>query len=92
MSAEENTDLFGGDILLSTEEKRLLHWKEADKNSVPGTKTADRGARAVVKLRRKKWVRGIVPYELSSDFSECLLFIYFNVPGSVFPGTQYSVF
>lgn len=63
--------LYGGDILLSADEERLLNLlNEAKKTGSIRSKTG-RGIRAVVKLRRKKWERGVVPYELSSDFSKC---------------------
>ena len=41
-----------------------------DENDEDGEKP--RRARAVVKMRQKKWRDGIVPYELSSEFSESM--------------------
>lgn len=71
-SAVKGNHLLGGDIALSTEEARLLHWNtaEAGKDLPAALSTKTRRTRAVVKLGRKKWVAGEVPYELSSDFSK----------------------
>ncbi len=57
----EDVSLFEGDILLSREQKEAL--------SID-TSTPTRQTRAVVKLERKKWPNGIVPYVFSSQFSK----------------------
>ena len=62
-TADKEMHLFGGDILLNEKQNRLLHRDAA----LP---TRARHARAVVKLRARKWEAGEVPYELSSDFSK----------------------
>lgn len=57
--------LYDGDIVLSEEQKSLLHSHEDS-----GDKTSNRQARAVVMLSSEKWLDGVVPYVLSDELSE----------------------
>ena len=59
-----NLNLFGGDIVLSQEQVNELAESSAEV-------TGARHHRGVVTIESNKWTNGVVPYEFSSDFSEC---------------------